>query len=56
MYDVMASLHILINFFIIASGVPDAGGTPHVRAKNDQSTDRSDHFILLYSSSTWISR
>lgn len=33
MYDVMASLHILINFFIIASGVPDAGGTPHVGAK-----------------------
>lgn len=30
MYDVMASLHILINFFIIASGVPDAGGTPHL--------------------------
>lgn len=25
------SIHILINFFIIASGVPDAGGTPHFR-------------------------
>ena len=23
---------MLINFFIIASGVPDAGGTPHFRA------------------------
>ena len=29
---VVIALHILINFFIIASGVPDAGGTPHFRA------------------------
>lgn len=43
MYDVMASLHILINFFIIASGVPDAGGTPQSGLKFLSGSNRKEH-------------